>query len=80
MRSFFYLCAKEVRMEQIKTIARYKSFCYVCEENVYIGQTIFMTHYIHPKTNTTEIAWRHPECCIDEDIITTSVDIYPGYL
>jgi len=67
-------------MKQIKTKARYKSFCYVCENNVHVGQTIYMTHYIHPQTKTLQIAWRHPECCIDEDIVTNSEDSYPGYL
>ena len=45
-----------------ETIARYKSYCYVCENTVNRGQKIRLTEYLHPITGDLDTAWRHPEC------------------
>lgn len=45
-----------------ETIARYKSYCYICENTVNRGQKIRLTEYLHPVTGDIETAWRHPEC------------------
>ena len=45
-----------------ETIARYKSYCYVCENTVNRGQKIRLTEYMHPVTGDLDTAWRHPEC------------------
>ena len=47
--------------------AKYESYCFVCENKVLRGQIVWMTKYIEPSLGEEEVAWRHPQCVLEQD-------------
>ena len=53
-------------MPSVKAV--YESYCFVCENKVYKGQIVWMTKYVDPSSGEQEVAWRHPQCVLEEDM------------
>ena len=47
---------------KINIKARYKSYCYVCENEVFVGDSISLTNYVSDIDGQIMPCWRHIKC------------------
>ncbi len=48
--------------ERISIKARYKSYCYVCEHEINIGDHLTLSYYLSEINGESSSCWRHLKC------------------